>query len=82
MPAPSRLTIEFDSAVSARPEALADREGKDPAELAPVAVAEFVALYSAQIPEIEAALREADTGDFAIGAEVAAVFARWGAPQR
>ena len=77
MPAATRLTIELDPAVNARLEALADRDGKAPADLAAAAVAEFVALEFAQVAEIEAGLREADAGDFATDEQVAAVFARW-----
>ena len=54
------------------------REGKL-AEIAAAAVAEYVALDAEHVAEIEAALREADAGDFATDAEVAAVFARWSA---
>ena len=79
MPDQSRLTIALDPAVSARLDQLADREGKPAAELAAVAVADFVALDAEHVAEIEAALREADAGDFATDAEVAAVFARWSA---
>ena len=77
MPAPARLTIELDPAVSARLEALAGGDGKDPAELAAAAVAGFVELELAPIAEIEAGVCGADAGDFATDAEVAAVFARW-----
>jgi predicted transcriptional regulator len=38
-----------------------------------------VALESTQVAETEAALREADAGDFATNAEVTPVFARWSA---
>ena len=77
MPTAAGLTIELDPAVNTRLEAPADRDGKAPAELAAAAVADFVALESAHVAEIEAALREADAVDFATDAEVAAVFARW-----
>ena len=79
MPNQSRLTIALDPAVSARLDRLAHREGKHAAELAAVAVADYVALDAEHVAEIEAALREADAGDFATDAEVAAVFARWSA---
>ncbi len=79
MPDQSRLTIALDPGVSARLDRLADREGKPAAELAAVAVADFVARDAEHVAEIEAALREADAGDFATDAEVAAVFARWSA---
>ncbi len=77
MPDQSRLTIALDPGVSARLDRLADREGKPAAELAAAAVAEYVALDAEHVAEIEAGLREADAGDFATDAEVAAVFARW-----
>lgn len=77
MPATSRLTIALDPAVSAQLDQLAQREGRDAAELAADAVADYVALDAQHIAEIEAALREAEAGDFATDTEVAAVFARW-----
>ena len=73
----SRLTIALEPAVRARLDVLARREGRDASELAAAAVAEYVALDAEHVAEIEAALREADAGDFATDAEVAAVFARW-----
>lgn len=73
----SRLTIALDPAVSAQLDQLAQREGRDAAELAADAVADYVALDAQHIAEIEAALREAEAGDFATDTEVAAVFARW-----
>ena len=79
MPARSHLTIALDPAVSARLDRLAQREGKDAAEFAAAAVADYVALDAEHVAEIEAALREADAGDFATDAEVASVFARWSA---
>jgi RHH-type transcriptional regulator, rel operon repressor / antitoxin RelB len=83
MPATARLTIELDPAVNSRLEALAGRDGKDPAELAASAVADFVALDAMHVAEIEAAVHEADAGDFATDAEAAALFARWSvAPPR
>ena len=78
MPAIACLTIELD-VVDARLEALVDRDGKDPAELAAATVAGFVALDAAYVAEIEAAVREADAGDFATEAKVVAAFARWSA---
>ena len=79
MPTQSQLTIALEPAVSARLDVLARREGRGAAELAAAAVAEYVALDAEHVAEIEAALREADAGDFATDAEVAAVFARWSA---
>ena len=77
MPAQSRLTIALDPAVSAQLDRLAQREGKNAAELAADAVAGYVTLDAEHVAEIEAALREANAGDFATDAEVAAIFARW-----
>lgn len=79
MPNHSRLTIALDPAVSARLDRLAHRDGKPAAELAAAAVADYVALDAEHVAEIEAALLEADAGDFATDAEVAAVFTRWSA---
>ena len=77
IPAPSRLTIALEPAVSARLDRLAQREGKDAADIAAAAVADYVALHAMHVAEIEAAQREADAGDFATDTEVAVVFARW-----
>lgn len=79
MAAQSRLTIALDPAVSARLDQLAQRNGTDAAALAAAAVADYVAFDAEHMAEIEAALREADAGDFAADAEVAAVFDRWSA---
>lgn len=75
MPDQPGLTITLDAAVSAQLDRLAKREGKLAAEIAAAAVVNYVTLDA----EIEAALREADAGDVATDAEVAAVFARWSA---
>lgn len=77
MPATPRLAIALDPAVRAQLDLLARREGRDAAELAADAVADYVALDAHHVAEIEAALREAEAGDFATDTEVAAVFARW-----
>jgi predicted transcriptional regulator len=46
--------------------------------LAAEAIREFVELNEWQIREIQAALQEADAGDFASADEVNDVFGRWG----
>lgn len=79
MPDQPGLTITLDAAVSAQLDRLAKREGRLAAEIAAAAVADYVALDAEHVAEIEAALREADAGDFATDEEVAAVFARWSA---
>lgn len=76
MPDQPGLTITLDAAVSAQLDRLARREGKLAAEIAAAAVADYVALDTEHVAEIEVALREADAGDFATDAEVAALFAR------
>ena len=77
MPVRSQLTIKLEPAVSAKLDLLARREGRDSAELAAAVVADFVDLDAEHVASIEAALREAEAGDFATDAEVAAVFDRW-----
>lgn len=79
MPDQPGLTITLDAAVSAQLDRLARREGKLAAEIDAAAVADYVALDAEHVAEIEAALREADAGDFATDAEVAALFTRWNA---
>ncbi len=75
MPDQPGLTITLDAAVSAQLDRLAQRDGRLAAEIVAAAVVDYVTLDA----EIEAALREADAGDFATDAEVAALFARWSA---
>lgn len=81
MTAQCRLTIALHPAVSVGLDHIAQRSGKDAAELAAAAVADYVALDAEHLAEIEAALREADNGDFATDAEVEGVLARWSADQ-
>lgn len=58
MPIPSRLTIELDPAISNRLTILADRNGKDPTELAAAAVVDLVEQDASLVAEITDALRE------------------------
>lgn len=67
------LTIRLEPEVEAR------ELRKSPDELAGEAIAAWLDLQVWQVREIEAALAEADVGDFASEAEAAAAFRRWGA---
>jgi RHH-type transcriptional regulator, rel operon repressor / antitoxin RelB len=72
------LTIRLEPEVEARLAAAARELRRSPGELAGEAIAAWLDLRAWQA-EIERALGEADAGDFASDAEVAAVFGRWGA---
>jgi predicted transcriptional regulator len=57
---------------------LAKATGRTKSWLAGQAIQDYLAREAWQIAEIEQALREADAGDFADEADVAARFKRWG----
>jgi predicted transcriptional regulator len=57
---------------------LAKATGRTKSWLAGQAIQDYLAREAWQIAEIEQALQEADAGDFATEADVAARFKRWG----
>jgi predicted transcriptional regulator len=73
----SALTIELEPSLVAGLDNLAKRFSDSPVHLAHEAIKQFVALNDWQILETEAALREADEGNFATQEEVKMVFDRW-----
>jgi predicted transcriptional regulator len=73
------LKIRLEPEIEARLAAAAVELQRDADELAAEAIAAWLDLRSWQVAEIEAALAEADAGDFASEAEVDATFRRWGA---
>ena len=73
------LTIRLEPEVEARLVAAARERRLRPDQLAGEAIAAWLDLQDWQVAEIQAALAEADAGDFAEEMEVAAVFRRWGA---
>ena len=73
----STMTIELEPGVVAGLNQLAARLADTPAHIAQQAIQQFIELNEWQINEIEAALIEADAGDFASDDQVKAVFSKW-----
>lgn len=76
------MTIRIDDDVKDRLDRLADSTHRSRSFLAAQAIAQFVEINEWQVAEIEAALREADAGDFASDQDVAAVARKWKAHAR
>lgn len=73
----STMTIELKPGLVAGLNRLAERLADSPAHIAQQAIQHFIELNEWQINEIEAALLEADAGDFASDEQVNAVFSKW-----
>lgn len=73
------MTIRLDPSLKSRLDKLAAATHRSKSFLASEAVREFIELNEWQIQVIQAALNEADEGDFAEPREQAAVFRKWGA---
>jgi RHH-type transcriptional regulator, rel operon repressor / antitoxin RelB len=71
------MTIRLEDDMKARLDRLADSTSRSKSFLAAQAIREFVEINEWQIAEIRAAMSEADAGDFAADAEVAALAAKW-----
>ena len=71
------LSIRLEEDVKARLDQLADATNRSKSFLAAEAIRAFVELNEWQIREIQAALQEADAGDFAKPSEVNKVLGRW-----
>ncbi len=74
------LSFQVDQSTISRLDRLAERRKLSPEEVATLAIEEFVEREEWQISEIEAAVREADKGDFASADEVDAVLSKYTAP--
>jgi RHH-type rel operon transcriptional repressor/antitoxin RelB len=74
------LSIRLDATVKERLDHLADATHRSKSFLAAEAIRAFVDLNEWQIHEIEAALKEADAGDFASTSEVNKVLKKWRKP--
>ena len=73
------LTIRLEAELGERLDALANRTGRTPAELAEEAVAEYLDIQEWQIAAIEEAVREADEGAVPVEhARVVAWLESWG----
>lgn len=71
------MTIRLEEDTKARLDALAESTNRSRSFLAAEAIREYIALNEWQIGEIQAALGEADKGDFASPAEVEALRNKW-----
>lgn len=71
------LTLRLDDAVKNKLEKLAESTHRSRSFLAAEAIKAYVDSNEWQIAEIHQALQEADAGDFASDAEVAAMFGKW-----
>ena len=71
------MTIRLDDEVKNRLQALAESTQRSKSFLAADAVREYLDNNAWQVGEIQAALSEADAGDFASQAEVAALANKW-----
>ncbi|MDZ7661966.1 CopG family ribbon-helix-helix protein [Thiohalophilus sp.] len=72
------MTIRLDAELKSRLDKLAEATHRSKSYLASEAVRDFIELNEWQIRETEAAINEADAGDFAIDEEVRAVFDKLG----
>lgn len=73
----STMTVRLEDEVKDRLESLAASTQRSKSFLAAEAIREFVENNEWQIAEIQAALTEADAGDFASAQDVASLAARW-----
>lgn len=71
------MTVRLDDDVRNRLDQLADATHRSKSYLAAEAIRDFVEANEWQIGEIQAALKEADTSDFASDDDVAALSAKW-----
>src|ERR1017187_2289001 len=71
------MTIRLDDDVKDRLDVLADATQRSKSFLAAEAIRAFVETNEWQIGEIQAALKEADAGDFASDKDVAALAKKW-----
>jgi RHH-type rel operon transcriptional repressor/antitoxin RelB len=71
------MTLRLEDDVKARLDKLADATQRSKSFLAAEAIREFVENNEWQIREIKSAVKEANAGDFASDAEVAALAKKW-----
>ena len=78
----SAFTVRLSDDVTEKLDSLATKLDRSRSYLAAQAIGDFVAREAWQIADIEAGLREAERGEFATEAEVAATIARLTARKR
>jgi RHH-type rel operon transcriptional repressor/antitoxin RelB len=71
------MTVRLDDEVKERLDQLAQATQRSKSFLAAEAIREFLDNNEWQVAEVEAALKEADAGDFASGRAVAALGRKW-----
>ena len=71
------MTVRLSEDVKQRLDKLAKSTDRSRSWLAADAIAGYLEMQEWQIAEIEQGIRDADAGDFASPAEVAAVFSKW-----
>lgn len=71
------MTVRLDDDVRNRLDQLADATHRSKSFLAAEAIRDYVETNEWQIAEVQAALKEADAGDFASDEDVAALGAKW-----
>ncbi|TDR80091.1 CopG family ribbon-helix-helix protein [Paludibacterium purpuratum] len=75
----SVMSVRLTDEATQQLEALAVATGRKKSFLISQAIGDYLAREAWQIQEIQAAITEADAGEFAEDAEVNAFFERWGA---
>ncbi len=73
----STMTVRLEESLKDRLEKLAEATQRSKSFLAAEAIREFVELNEWQIEELKAAIREADSEDFASNQDVDNVMERW-----
>lgn len=71
------MTVRLEDEIKERLELLAESTQRSKSFLAAEAIRQFVEANDWQVAEMQAALAEADAGDFASDAELAAFTTRW-----
>ena len=77
MPQSTTISVRLEAKAKTRLEKLARETHRSKSYLAADAIRSYLDLNEWQIRETQAALKEADKGDFASDAEVRAAFERW-----
>ena len=72
------MTIRLDEELKARLDLLARTMHRSKSYLATEALRDYVALNEWQLGELEAAVKEADDGDYASADDIRAVLSKWG----
>ena len=71
------ITLRIESDKRAALDAIAAGTGRDRDEVLEEAITAYLEVHGWQVDHIREGLRQADAGNFATEAEVAAAFARW-----